>query len=193
MIRQRQLRIFAGTLVAAFTVAMVALAATHPARAATVAHGQPPAAGGLYVGKVLPRDTLRGICDGQDPLLCLTDPGYGNNIYVGYTAQIWGFEDVGTYDGFQAYLIKINDGSDCATENTSSQALDDEGCNSSATNELWIHDGNWLVNEYLSVHSCAALGGDMVTLNGIGGSPGNDVWVWCRPVQSNYDQWGLYS
>jgi hypothetical protein len=43
MIRQRQLRIFAGTLVAAFTVAMVTLAATHPARAATVAHGLPDA------------------------------------------------------------------------------------------------------------------------------------------------------
>jgi hypothetical protein len=134
-------------------------------------------------------DTDHYVCD--ENALCVTDPGLHNQVYVSTSIDtIVGFEDVGTYDGPNAYLMRINDGSDCLTVNVDSLAVDDEGCKT-VSNEEWLNIGDWLISVWASANFCAPTGAAMATNQEEGATPANDLSVFCDVPTNHYDQWLL--
>ena len=124
------------------------------------------------------------------------DPGIGNPVTSDYacgaTCTYWEFTNGVSSGGFEWYLIRINDGSDCAKYDNSTGYVNDEGCDPGDQAEEFRWGGDrvqnlwWANNEgiegwvYQYADMCS-LSASLVMFAGTDPSNCGDTWTLVTP------------
>ena len=76
----------------------------------------------------------------------MNNPGVNNAVKTSGASTFYTFTNETTWNGHNVYLMRINGGSDCLDWFTVGGPVYDKPCVPGSVNNLWWHDGNFLVN-----------------------------------------------